>query len=491
MGKRKEKVREKKEKKEKVLSWYVIVLMVLVASLIMCGIYAISHSFIKNKYKYPKQKVYAYEESGRAALDLYKDSLHDVRKLSDDSYLKKEISYANKNAFVEKFIQLAVDSVSYTVDMVDCENIYGNKYVEYDPELGTDVVRQEKSKYSVGEELTFTAIDYESVEIDNNLLKDILDDEELAIGDVDYQNRLVQVFCRYMLRLESVPMISIRRVVDIEQSGKSYRVLPTEDVFLDRYLFSSEEFYTLLNRFSKAAGDLTGEETLMVSDEWEAWYNLADDKRPFTIEPPKYGVKNTISKNWIGAYHLLNEYEVLDENGNKVKQVVDAHLGDGTFIQPASLHTPCVTSVFYGGKEYPIRVELIQFGVSQEAIEFFESKSIKNRGLSVKSDIQYFYAVFRVTNLSSSTIEIKDNSSLADDRLNTYTRTGELFGMIDSVVLNPDETALIETWGKSQELYKKYLIWGLDFSRRADPIWFRVLAGDLEDISENKGVYVN
>ena len=33
------------------------------------------------------------------------------------------------------------------------------------------------------------------------------------------------------------------------------------------------------------------------------------------------------------------------------------------------------------------------------------------------------------------------------------------------------------------------MIWGEDFARRSDPVWFRLLAGDLENEDEYKGVY--
>ena len=59
------------------------------------------------------------------------------------------------------------------------------------------------------------------------------------------------------------------------------------------------------------------------------------------------------------------------------------------------------------------------------------------------------------------------------------------------MTLEPDEAGIIETWGSSTELNTKYLIWGSDFSREEPVVWFRVLAGNVDDPSEDKGVTLN
>ena len=92
--------------------------------------------------------------------------------------------------------------------------------------------------------------------------------------------------------------------------------------------------------------------------------------------------------------------------------------------------------------------------------------------------------------MSDTTITISDNSSLSDRNTNLSSKTGTIFGLIDEVKLKPDEVGYIETWGRSTELYKKYFIWGADFDKRIEPVWFRVLSGDLEDTSFDKGVHI-
>ena len=134
---------------------------------------------------------------------------------------------------------------------------------------------------------------------------------------------------------------------------------------------------------------------------------------------------------------------------------------------------------------------MIEYGVSQDAIDWFESKDERNRGIDIESEVQYGYYIFEVTNMSDRELTISDNSSLCDSNVNLMSRTGDMYGLQSSVTLKPDETGIIESWSRSTELNKRYVIWGADFARRTDPIWFRVLAGNIDDPSDNKGVYIN
>lgn len=165
------------------------------------------------------------------------------------------------------------------------------------------------------------------------------------------------------------------------------------------------------------------------------------------------------------------------------------------------MYTDEVTSVFYSERndlgnitsyeEYPIRVELIDYGYSQDAINYFESKDIRNRGISLDSDVQYCYMIFNVTNLSDKELTISENMGLCDENGNMQARTGNIYGLQSSVTLKPDESGIIETWQSSTSLWKKYVVWGNDFDRRQDLVFFRLLAGDIENTDEFKGVTVN
>lgn len=217
-------------------------------------------------------------------------------------------------------------------------------------------------------------------------------------------------------------------------------------------------------------------------------------------EPIKYNSKEIMNTLWCGSYYLQNEHTIKDENGKTIKDKISATKGEGTFEDPAGFYTPVITSIFVKEKneedkevekEYPIKVELEEYDVSENAIVWFEGKDKQNRGINVNSEVQLCYYKFKVTNLSDKELLIYDNSSLADKNANLVSRTGVMYGLQDSVKLKPDEEGYIESWGRSTELNKVYVIWGKDFARKKDPVWFRLLAGNIDDPSEDKGVSIN
>lgn len=309
--------------------------------------------------------------------------------------------------------------------------------------------------------------------------------------------------------------------------GDYYAMDEGEDIYLDRLLFSSESLYRLMDRFSIVASSLGIEnpewdswnslsaeekakveepsrelEEIAPTEEWIAWNNLstAEKAAEGVEEPDKYDWKSVMDKTWCGTFYLQNEYTTVDENGNIIRKEISAEVGDGSFDDPAGLNTDVVTTIFVNEtdedgnavvNEYPINVRMVEYGVSEDAITWFEDQDDRNRGIDVSSEVQYAYYVFEVTNMSDRELTIPDNSSLCDSNANVTSRTGIMYGLQDTVTLQTDETGIIETWGRSTELNKRYVIWGADFARREEPVWFRVLAGDIDDPSENKGVTIN
>ena len=441
------------------------------------------------------------------------------------SYLNMEKTYANGSDYKMKFFDEILKTVEYTPGEVEAYDIYGNLLLDDEG----NVVYRVSDVTDDNEEVILSYVDYSAIEIDSKKVKSLMEKEGLKLGDPGYSSKLTNLFCKYMvdLGLENLPRKNEKHVVSMvkgtAQDGVNsvYAVSQDEDIFLDKLLFSSNDFYKLLERFSlTAAGgsvnpewtlwnELTDKEkkekeepekiinTLSVSQNWLDWLNSEDKDEE--QEPDKYNADYVIGKTWCGAYYLQNEYMTVDENGNLVRNAVGAQLGDGTFEDPASLNTEVLT-VVRGNvkvddkiqvKEYPISVKMVEYGVSEDAIKWFESKDERNRGKDVQSEIQYVYYIFEVKNLSDKTIRISDNSSLSDENVNLTKRTGKIYGITDSVILKPNEVGRIESWSCSVDLNKKYIIWGADFKREKDVVWFRKLAGDLEDTSEEKGVTLN
>lgn len=477
-----------------------------------------------NYIKYPKAISVTDENTGIYCLKNWESLVASLDSVGEDSYLHKEIEYANDNEDKVTFYKKMTSTVSYSPYYVRDVNVFGNTLLNR-----KDEVQYRESTVGEGEYVVMSYIDYDRVEIDRTVVNILMEDADLKVGDVDYPNKLVDVFCQYMNTLEDedLPLKQVRRVPYMVKVDDTYQMDNKEDVYLDRLLFSSESFYRLIDRFSAVASSLG-----VANPDWEKWNALSEDEKKNTVEPSreleeisptqewldwdklstaekaedgvtepeKYSWKEVADKAWCGTFYLQNEYTTVDENGNVIRKEISAEVGDGTFDDPAGLNTDVVTSVFVDEvdkdgnivtNEYPINVRMVEYGVSEDAITWFEDQDDRNRGIDVSSEVQYAYYVFEVTNMSDKELTIYDNSSLCDSNANVTSRTGIMYGLQDHVTLQPDETGIIETWGRSTELNKRYVIWGADFARRVEPVWFRVLAGDIDDPSENKGVTIN
>lgn len=491
----------------------------LLGSAFLC---LIVYSLYMSEIKYPEEMYQDMSKTGIYALEEWVSTIQEFNGSTEGylggvSYLDSEMDYSNGSSSKADFFKRIIGTVKYTPDSTKALNKYGNVLVNRDDEI---VYRD--SYVEVGEEVTLSYVDYDSIQFNEDLVKSMLEEKDLKLGDPGYSSKLTNIFCDYILSIKELPIKSERYVPNLYvlEDG-SYKLSNEEDIYLDKLLFSSQEFYKLLERFSLAAGkDSTNPEwvvwnalsdtakasqeepvevleELTVTDEWKAWLN--SDKKDDTPEPNKYNPDYVIGDTWCGAYYLQNEYTEVDANGNVVRRVVKAPLGDGSKENPASLGTEVLTAVRGNVKvddeivvkEYPISVTMVEYGVSQDAIDWFESKDERNRGKDVQSEVQYVYYVFEVKNLSDKTIRIDDNSSLSDENINLTKRTGIIYGLTDSIILKPNEVGRIESWSAAVDLNKKYIIWGADFKREKDVVWFRKLAGDLEDTSENKGVAIN
>lgn len=448
--------------------------------------------------KYPNELKVDEKSTGIYCINQWVSSLKSIESLGTESYLAKEIVYANGSELKANFCKRVLETIKYTPKEANKKNIYGNDFID----KSTNSTVKELSYVSEGEEILFSYIDYDSISIDESVLENILTKYNLKLGDVDYENKLADVFCEYILNIpiENIPTKSISRVPEIVKDGNSYRMLTEEDIYIDKLLFSSKEFDNLRTRFSEVAAKVSSGEELSPTQDWSNWNSLSEEQKELTSEPSKYDSKQVMNTLWCGAYYLQNEYELKDSQGNVIKKGVSANIGDGTKGNPAGLDTGIITYVLTSEKDkesketlnkYPIRVTLRDYKVSEEAIEWFESKDIRNRGIDVTSEVQYCAYTIEVTNLSDRKLVIEDNSCLCDQNANMFPKSGEMFGLVNSLTLEPYQSGVIESWGKSTELNRKYLIWGKNFDRKLEPVWFRILMGNLEDDSEDKGVNIN
>lgn len=477
-----------KQKKEKLLSEKKPIKTSKIVCLISIGLvvsfifFLVSGVFYTNYIRYPKQEEIIEKETGMYALNQYKDTIEKQQSITNEDYLVKEIVYANGNEEQLNFIKSIINTVDYQSLEVNAKNVYGNNMID---RKTNDVVRV-KSSVSEGEKVNTYFVDYNSITFDEDSINNLVDKYSLRRDNVDYSNILVTMFCDYISNMKEIPTKVVKRVPNIHKTGNSYVVLSDEDIYLDSVLFMGKDFEDCKMRFTEVVGNITTKGKLNETKDWTNWNNKTDEEKEKVKEPLKYG-KLSMSEDWCGAYGLEKTKGTDDD-------ISTPKLGDGSFENPASIGTPVITYVIENEKgkikKYPIRVEMTEFGVSEDAIDWFQGKNIQNRGYILNSEVQYCYYVFKVTNLSRKTLTIGDNSSLCDKNGNLSARTGKVFGLKEKMVLKPDQSGVIESWGRSTELYKKYVIWGANFAKKIQPVWFRVLLGDLEDKSKDKGVFI-
>lgn len=458
--------------------------MMLVGFLVSLCILLLIGGLYTRLIRFPKEEERVWEESRLYAIENFCEGVNTSKVDIEGSYLMQELPYANGNSFREEFMGYVLKSVGYTSDKVNKKNIYGNDYIDPDT---LDVVL-ENSWVQPEEEVTVNIIDYDSISFESSKVSELVNQFSLTADDIRYSDKLTDMYCQYICGIpkETLPTLAIRHIPFLESDECGYSVTLEEDIFLDKLLFSSNALYRSFERFADSVAKAVGT-PLEVAGEYIEWGKLPEQSRESVKPPVKYG-KYSIQHIWCGSYYLREEYNP--------SEAVKPQLGDGSKEQPASLGTPVITYVLQSDVDgnltkLPIRVTMKEFGVSQKAINWFETKDIQNRGYNLSSEVQYCYYVFEVTNLSKETLTIKDNSALCDSSANSSGRTGTVYGLQDSVTLEPEESGIVESWNKSTELNHKYVIWGNDFARKESPVWFRVLSGDLEDPTEEKGVYLN
>lgn len=206
---------------------------------------------------------------------------------------------------------------------------------------------------------------------------------------------------------------------------------------------------------------------------------LVDVDKVRQIEDP-WVDETVIMYNWIGQNFIQNRYT---GSGSTVVRV-----GDGSFERPAGIGTTIITKVLgTDGLYHDVKVAMMGYWTEQDAIDYAEKFSTKNRGFTTSSVVQLICYEIYVENLENKPITfLSSEMTLTDKNTNVSSRTGTMYGFSGEVTLaahgDKDELdrTVINDWATSTELAQKYVCWGKDFGRLFSMVYFDCLAGTGE-----------
>lgn len=463
--------RKQRRKKRMIFSG---VALLLVGALTFAYLYWVS----------PPVKSYDAEATPAYALSQWNEAVNSgstEAEIADGSFLAKEKDYGNGNEDHSVFVDAALASVQYDIPMETMLTIWGNPALDSEGNERRVLANFNPAEQEVG----LQYVDWSSVQITEGELasakEEIEYDENTLVPEQDNLDLFLRILANKVRSGEELPLKSVSRLVYLGQDASGAWV-PTqdEDITLDQELFSSEDLEDLESRFEDMLVRPGEDGSSEVSEEWLAWDKLEGEEKENTPEPEKLPKYARLPFGWIGAYNLQ---VVQSESGPILPQ-----MGEGTKESPAGINTPVATNIFIkndkGEEEpYPVKVELKSFLEGQEALDYFEGKDIRNRGLTTDSRMKLFAYSLEVTNLGDKEVTVPDLTILADYNANSTGRTGVIYGLQDSLTLKPGESGLLETWGGTITPESAYLLWGKDFNRRVDPVWFRVLAAQDGEVT--------
>lgn len=454
-----------------------------------------------------------------------------------DSYLAQEWAYVNNVKFREDFIKKVCALVKFEYPQVQQKSVDGVGMTASD---GSKIMVE--SYMDDGESFKVSIPDYdkisETMDADVDYIKQLFKASNYREEDYTWNDELTNLMLQYICDKESLPTKKVDMVLPLRlsTSGKPYI---EDDASLDDVLFGSDEFHNMCAKFSQLCLGWTGfkDEEYVTrvekhNKEYDEWYKLfikyyEADNGKFNKNTSKWEPWYLRDKNNKFIYDdkgkkVVNYYSVKDKNGNdwiqpdktvmvktkKIRQVEDPwveetgilyswigqnyiknrykgvgdttiQVGDGTREHPAGIGTKVITKMLCtDGKFHDVRIALLGYWTDQNAIDYAEKFSTKNRGFTIDSVVQLICYEIRIENLENRDITFNASEmTLADRNTNISSRTGTMYGFSETVTIKAKETKIINDWATSTELAQKYVCWGKNFKRDYSIVFFNILAG--------------
>lgn len=462
------------------------------------------------------------------------DSLIGVEE--GDSYLAQEWAYVNRVQLREEYLSKIGSLVRFTYPQ---EKVLNGKGEVMTDDLGNPLTQT--SSMSNGEAITVTVPDYAELENiitgDSDYILQLYKSSNYSEDSYTFEEDLFNLFCQYVVDSVAMPT----KQVDVNLplgTGVDGSTIVVDDSELDDALFGTDEFHNACRTFSKICIQFTGKgtETYKVkeevhNDEYDEWYAVF--KKYYDADNGKFNPKTSKWEPWYvrdknnklildeNGEKIVNYYSVKDENGNdwiqpdetilveveKTREIdvpwteergipyvmvgtnylqnkytgsypTVFRVGDGSRDFPAGIGTTIVTHVLCtDGQYHNVKVAMQGYWTDQDAIDYAESFSTKNKGFTVTSPVKLICFEFTVENLEEEPITFVSEMTICDRNANVGSRTGTLYGFYEQVTLDAHETKMLNDWASSTELEQKYIAWGKSFGRTYPLVYFDMLAG--------------
>lgn len=457
-----------------------------------------------------------------------------------DSYLAQEFAYVNGVPLREEFILKMCSLVKFTYPQSAQLSTNG---VEMKDDSGNTIMQE--SLMNNNEFVKVTIPDYKKISEKMDSDKEYITNMYITSGykpeDYTYNDEVTNLMAQYICDLVEIPTTEVDLSLPIS-TGLDGKPNIFDDSALDDILFGSEDLRNMCAKFSQICVGYTGfkdeeyeTEEEQDNPEWEKWnklfqkyykedngifnentskwepwylrddednfildengekivnyYSVKDKKGKDWIEPDKKVMvrvtkirqvedpwieETGISYNWIGTHYLQTAYDGDFSTAFRV--------GDGSIEHPAGIGTTIITKVLCtDGNYHDVRVALMGYWIDQNAIDYAESFSTKNKGFTTQSVIRLISYEVEIENLENAPITFETTEmTLCDQNSNITARTGTLYGYTETTTLQPGEKKFINDWGASTELEQKYVCWGKSFGRDYPMVYFNVLAGTGE-----------
>ena len=182
-------------------------------------------------------------------------------------------------------------------------------------------------------------------------------------------------------------------------------------------------------------------------------------------------IKNCIEEinSYFGENILdINALDVVYKINNKYSYTI----GNGSEEMKAKIGTKVKTKYISGKNIYDIVISVNNILVDEEAKKYANSLHNDNRGILSATSKKLLVINYTITNITEKTLTIKPKFSLSNNFGNILTSTGKLFGINEKGKVKPNESITLETYLFADDLTDLFLVYGKDFNKQYDLVWF-------------------